>query len=286
MKENNNYIKSPINYSGGKYRLLKQIMPLFPTNINTFVDLFCGAGTVGINVNANKIISNDYINYLPELFNTWKNKSLDEINKYIDKTIKENDLSPLNKEAFENFRNKYNETKNIEDLFILICYSFNFQIRFNNSQKYNSSFGKEASTMNDNIRSNVNKFVTAIHNKNINFQCADFREFDFKQLKQDDVVYCDPPYLISGAVYQDGKRGFKGWNQQDDIDLYNILDELNSRNVKFALSNMLESKGNKNEYLIEWSQKYNIHNLSMNYNSANYQRKASGRDVEVLITNY
>ena len=261
MKENNNYIKSPINYSGGKYRLLKQIMPLFPTNINTFVDLFCGAGTVGINVNANKIISNDYINYLPELFNTWKNKSLDEINKYIDKTIKENDLSPLNKEAFENFRNKYNETKNIEDLFILICYSFNFQIRFNNSQKYNSSFGKEASTMNDNIRSNVNKFVTAIHNKNINFQCADFREFAFKQLKQDDVVYCDPPYLISGAVYQDGKRGFKGWNQQDDIDLYNILDELNSRNVKFALSNMLENKGNKNKYLIEWSQKYNIHNL-------------------------
>jgi DNA adenine methylase Dam len=286
MKEENNYIKSPINYSGGKYRLLKQIMPLFPTNINTFVDLFCGAGTVGINVNANKIISNDYINYLPELFNTWKIKSLDDINQYIDKTIKENNLSPLNKEAFENFRAKYNETKNIEDLFILICYSFNFQIRFNNNQKYNSSFGKEASTMNDNIRSNVNKFVTAMHNKNVNFQCADFREFDFKQLQEDDVVYCDPPYLISGAVYQDGKRGFKGWNQQDDIDLYNILDELNSRNVKFALSNMLESKGNKNEYLIEWSQKYSVHNLSMNYNSANYQRKASGKDLEVLITNY
>ena len=47
-------------------------MPLFPQDINTFVDLFCGAGTVGINIDANKIIFNDYINYLPELFNTWK----------------------------------------------------------------------------------------------------------------------------------------------------------------------------------------------------------------------
>lgn len=284
--KNNTYIKSPLNYSGGKYRLLKQIIPLFPENINTFVDLFCGAGTVGVNVEANKIISNDYINYLPELFNTWKNKSLDEINARIDKTIKDNKLSPLDKNTFEAFRSKYNETKNIEDLFVLICYSFNYQMRFNNSHQYNSSFGKEASTMNDNIRNNVNKFVNAIHSKNIHFQCADFREFNFNELDSDDMVYCDPPYLISGAVYQDGKRGFKGWNQQDDIDLYNILDMLNDRNVKFALSNMLESKGIRNEYLIEWSKKYNVHKLSANYNGGNYQRKVNDRDFEVLITNY
>lgn len=284
--KNNTYIKSPLNYSGGKYRLLKQIIPLFPENINIFVDLFCGAGTVGINVKANKIISNDYINYLPELFNTWKNKSLDEINARIDKTIEDNKLSPLDKNTFEIFRSKYNETKNIEDLFVLICYSFNYQMRFNNSHQYNSSFGKEASTMNDNIRNNVNKFVTAIHNKSITFQCADFREFNFEQLSSNDMVYCDPPYLISGAVYQDGKRGFKGWNQQDDIDLYSILDDLNSRDIKFALSNMLESKGRENEYLVNWSKKYNVHNLSMNYNGGNYQRKVNSKDMEVLITNY
>lgn len=159
-------------------------------------------------------------------------------------------------------------------------------MRFNNSHMYNSSFGKEASTMNDNIRNNVNKFVTAIHNKNISFQCGDFREFNFDELDTNDFVYCDPPYLISSAVYQDGKRGFKGWNQQDDIDLYNILDDLNSRNIKFALSNMLESKDRENEYLVNWSKKYNVHNLSMNYNGGNYQRKVNSKDMEVLITNY
>lgn len=280
------YIKSPINYSGSKYRLLKKILPLFPSNINTFVDLFCGACNVAINIDANRIICNDLIHYLPELFNVWKNKSLDEINNYIDYTIKENKLSATNKIAFERFREKYNQTKNIEDLFILICYSFNFQMRFNNNHEYNSSFGYEASTMNNNIRSNLNRFVEEIHNKNIIFECGDFRNFDFNQLNSNDFVYCDPPYLISSAVYQDGKRGFKGWGKQDDIDLYNILDNLNKRNIKFALSNMLESKGRKNEYLIEWSKKYNIHNLSMNYNGSNYQRTTKGKDIEVLITNY
>lgn len=39
------YLKSPLNYVGGKYRLLSQIMPYFPDKIDTFVDLFSGGGT-------------------------------------------------------------------------------------------------------------------------------------------------------------------------------------------------------------------------------------------------
>ena len=49
---------------------------------------------------------------------------------------------------------------------------------------------------------------------------------------------------------------------------------------------MLESKGNKNETLIEWSKKYNIKTLDINYNGSNYQRKTNSKDIEVLITNY
>jgi adenine-specific DNA-methyltransferase len=37
-----NYIKSPLNYVGGKYKLLDEIIPLFPTDIDTFVDVFAG----------------------------------------------------------------------------------------------------------------------------------------------------------------------------------------------------------------------------------------------------
>ena len=63
-----NFIKSPLNYTGGKYKLLEQIVPHFPTNIDYFVDLFCGGCNVGINVVANKVILNDSCSQLQELY--------------------------------------------------------------------------------------------------------------------------------------------------------------------------------------------------------------------------
>lgn len=284
MKEEK-YIKSPINYAGGKYRLLSRIIPMFPDKINTFVDLFGGAFNVGINVKAEHIIYNDIINYLSELFEYWSDTDIEEINAYIDKTIAENNLSPTNADTFLVFREKYNKTKDIRDLFILVCYSFNYQMRFNNKHQYNSSFGKEASTMNDSIRNNLNRFVEKLHSGDYTFYNRKFDEFDFSDFDSNDFVYCDPPYSIGTGVYQDGKRGFNGWSKEDDKKLFAILDELNERDVKFAMSNVFENKGLRNEELIEWSKKYKVHHLRMNYNGANYQRKESKSD-EVLITNY
>ena len=59
MIEKQEFIKSPLNYTGGKYKILNSIFPYFPKEINTFIDLFGGGFNVGINANANKIIYND-----------------------------------------------------------------------------------------------------------------------------------------------------------------------------------------------------------------------------------
>lgn len=37
---------------GGKRRLLKQLLPLFPKDINTLYDLFAGGGTISLNTKA------------------------------------------------------------------------------------------------------------------------------------------------------------------------------------------------------------------------------------------
>lgn len=55
----NTYIKSPLNYTGGKYKLLPQIIPLLPEKVDTFVDLFGGGFNVGINVAADHFVYND-----------------------------------------------------------------------------------------------------------------------------------------------------------------------------------------------------------------------------------
>ena len=65
-------IPSPLNYIGGKYKLLPQILPLFPEISGTFIDLFCGGCNVGINANADRVILNDTDENLRYLYNTFK----------------------------------------------------------------------------------------------------------------------------------------------------------------------------------------------------------------------
>ena len=62
-------IESPLNYTGGKSKILNQIIPLFPQNINCFVDLFCGGCNVGLNVDSKRVIYNDNNQYIMNLYN-------------------------------------------------------------------------------------------------------------------------------------------------------------------------------------------------------------------------
>lgn len=48
------YLESPIFYMGNKYKLLKQLIPLFPKQCDTFLDLFGGSGVVSMNYQGNK----------------------------------------------------------------------------------------------------------------------------------------------------------------------------------------------------------------------------------------
>ena len=61
--ERKEVIPSALNYTGGKYKLLSQTLPLFPKDADQVVDLFCGGCNVGINVDCNKVLFNDSNKY-------------------------------------------------------------------------------------------------------------------------------------------------------------------------------------------------------------------------------
>ena len=290
INSNKKNIKSPLNYIGGKYKLLNQITPLFPANINMFVDLFAGGCNVGINIEANKIIFNDNLTYLIKLFERLQKNSKEETIEHIQKRINEFNLSQINEEGYKKFRDFYNQTKIELDLFVLIAYSFNHQIRFNNSHQFNNPFGKNRSSFNPKMKSNLFSFIGSLQEKNIQFTNKSFENFDFSILQENDFVYCDPPYLITTGTYNDGKRGFKGWSEKEEIELLDILDNLNRQNIKFALSNVIEHKGKENYLLKEWISKnsYEINYLDKNYANSNYQIKNRDKkaSIEVLVTNY
>ena len=281
----NEFIRSPMNYTCGKYKLLSSIIPMFPKQIDTFVDLFCGGMNVSINVNANKIYANDRINYLIEIYEYFMNNDTEHIISEIQSKIKPYGLSSDDKDSYIAFRDNYNKTKNTLDLFILSCYSFNHNIRFNNSHEFNDTFGLRS--YNDSIEDNLRLFCNKLHSSSFTLSSNDFRQFDFSILKKNDLVYCDPPYSITTATYNDGNRGFGGWSSDDDNDLFNLLDRLNNNGILFALSNVTEHRGATNDNLIKWSKNYNLYNLDKSYSDCSYNVKNRHlKTIEVLITNY
>lgn len=281
------FVKSPMNYIGGKYKLLPQLMQYFPKNIDTFVDLFAGGFTVSANVNANTTICNDLNSKVVEMVrffcyadeNTVLKRILDKINEF--NLTKENEL------GYKAFRDYYNQTGNPIDLFTLSCFSFNYQFRFNNNMQYNNPFGRNRSQFSETTKKNLLLFMETMKHKNLEFYTRDFRNVSLQGLGTDDFIYCDPPYLITNGSYNDGNRGFHDWGTEEEKDLYSFLDKANEQGIKFALSNVFEHKGKKNKILQEWAKKYKVYEIESNYSNCSYQKKDKESITrEVLIVNY
>ena len=300
-------VKSPLNYTGGKYKLLNQIIPIFPNDIDLFVDLFSGGANVGVNVNAKRIICVDKQKEIIRVMDLFKKYEdgyiIDKLEKIIDKYNLSNSLlngyksynctsdkglGQYNKSRYLELRNDYNKEKDdsVEKDFLfltLVIYGFNNQIRFNSNGEFNMPVGKR--DFNNSIRKNLKMFITKLKTKNIEFINSDFREFVI-ETTDNTFVYCDPPYFLGTASYNENG----GWTDKDELDLLNYLSILDQNGVKFALSNVIEHKGEKNIILEAWIKEhnYNVHMIDSDYNNSNYHKQEGNvlKTLEVLVTNY
>jgi DNA adenine methylase Dam len=196
-------------------------------------------------------------------------------------------LGKYNREPFLRLRDDFNK-KNVDYdyytmLYVLIVYAFNNQIRFNSKGEFNLPVGKR--DFNDKMKSKLCTFADRLQEGNFTLSCTDFRAFDTTALTSDSLVYCDPPYLITCATYNE--QG--GWDEHCERDLLAMLDALDMRGVRFVLSNVLSSKGKKNVILTDWlgQRGYRTVYLDYNYSNSNYHtRDRTESTQEVLILNY
>lgn len=298
-------IKSPLNYTGGKYKLLPQLLPLFPKDIATFVDLFCGGCNVAINISAEKIICNDIDEKLIGLVSFFKEKSYEQLLSDIQKIIADYDLSDSNKngysfyncdsasglgshnrKGFLKLRSFFNSLSQTDEnyflfLYILIIYAFNNQIRFNSDGAFNLPVGKR--DFNIRMQNKLKLFLSVLEKRRIVFSCKDFSEVNSNMLTKNDFVYADPPYLITCATYNE-----KSWNEEKENKLLLYLDKLTQAGIRFALSNVLSTDNKKNLILQNWlnERNYICHHLDFSYKNSNYHKKNIAKTDEVLIVNY
>lgn len=75
-----------MNYTGGKYKILNQIISIFPKNLDLFVDLFSGGFNVGIN--AKRIVCVDKQKEIIRVMNLFKKYEngyiMDNVEKILD----------------------------------------------------------------------------------------------------------------------------------------------------------------------------------------------------------
>ena len=296
------YLESPIFYMGNKYKLLKQLMPLFPTSCEVFVDLFGGSGVVSMNYHGTRqTIYNEYNINIYELIKLFATHSFEELDAYFQSVVDKYDLqtglkrnmfdseeafladTDAKKVRYNKFREDYNKNsqKDYRDLWVLSVFSCNHLIRFNTKNEFNASFGSNGN-YNDNLKKKVQNGCTAL--KDLVLCNEDALTLDLSGLTDKDFVYCDPPYTNTTAVYNE-KRAFGGWTVDNDKELFTILESLDKKGIKWGLSNVFVCRGKKNEHLIKWCEEHNwnVHHLSRNYNP--FSRGNSEND-EVYICNY
>lgn len=218
-------IPSPLNYTGGKYKLLKQLIPHFPKEIDKAVDLFCGGCNVGVNLDCENVLFSDKNEKLIGLFNTLKalpkERIISEVRGIIDtyglSMVSEhgydfygcessNGVGKYNKEKFLELRKAFNEQNEKEEtyflkLYVLIVYSFNNQIRFNSKGEFNLPVGKR--DFNGKMQQKLVDFVERIKACNYEFVSQDFRTIDIESYTEKSFFYIDPPYLITCAGYNE-----------------------------------------------------------------------------------
>lgn len=295
--------RSPLFYVGDKYKLMKQLISLFPKEVNNFYEPFVGGGTVFLNIEAKKYYLNDIDKHLVNIhkFLISNAKNPEKFFKDVKRTIHKYKLSHsykadivpdslkkefkktyyarFNKGGYEKLRVCVNGNKKNDPLilYILLIYGFNRMLRFNGGGKFNLPVGNV--DFNRNVVNALNNYFDFVSDKKIIISSKDFKKFfSDKKYFKNDFVYLDPPYLITASEYN------KFWDQKSESDLLSLIDNLNKKGIKFALSNVTHYNGDKNELLIKWMKKYKVHKIESNYIS--YHNNGKKKIKEVLIANY
>lgn len=278
FQKDREHIKSPLNYSGSKDTLLGSIYKELPKHVGTFVDAMGGAFNVGANIFAlDKVVYNEFNPFVFPILEMLLNTNKKELVYSIEEIIEQYKLEKQKKDEYLKFRKHYNFTEKTPlNLFILHMFAFQNLIRFNSKFEFNTPVGNAG--YNEGLRERIINFKPK--SPELELICGSYEDMELSNYEKGTIFYFDPPYLITTAEYNDGKRGLKGWNSDMEAELLLYLTKLDSMGHYFMLSNVIEHQGKINNLLQEWIETHGYVVVDIGKTGSRYPRK------EVLIKNF
>lgn len=254
---------SPIRYPGGKSKLKKYFVNMFPKKeeVTNVYDLFIGGGSITLYFAENGY-KNIYANDINKaLINLHSNKG---VNYDMLKILFSFEDTDINRDIF-NYDFKDKDDPNY--------FFIKNKMGFSGLQK--SSFSPQASIKNANIKSveRLEEMHNVYKNNNVEFYSS---SFELLQIKDNSFIFADPPY------YSNGKK-----------ELYNGTHEVFPHDKLYSFLKKEDEKGNKFmityddcEEIREMYKEYNIKTFTASYSMTNTGGNNCKLGNEIIITNY
>ncbi len=273
-------IVPPIKCQGIKTKLACDIKEQIPIDFDgVWVEPFMGSGVVGFNIQPNNAVFSDTNPHLINFYNDIKYGKIDENNIKMFLLEEAKKLQKNGDIYYKEVRSRFNKNPNSFDFLFLNRACFNGMMRFNQKGEFNVPFCKKpnrfAQSYITKITNQIKNIRIIIQKHNYNFICDTFDNV-INKTKDNDLIYCDPPYIDRYSDY------YNGWSEKDEQNLFNCL---NNNNCKFILSSWHHNKYRENKYIKNLWGGFNIHFIEHKY-FVGGTKKSMNNMTEVLITNF
>lgn len=192
-----------VKWSGSKRSQAEEIIKLFPKEIDTYYEPFCGGCSVlrrllSSDIDVKHYICSDLNGDLISLWNMIKENPeyLADYYKKLWSELNVDDDKERKKKYFESVRERYNNEHKAEDFLFIMRTTTNGMPRYNKEGKFNNSFHvTRDGIIPEKLEKILLEWSNLLNLYNVEFKCCDYSEICSNE---NDLLYLDPPYAAVG----------------------------------------------------------------------------------------
>ena len=223
-------MKPFLKWAGSKYKIIDKIKNSLPQG-KRLIEPFVGSGSVFLNTNYQEYLCIDKNADLINLFKILQKDGIDFI-EYARQFFTDYN----NEEAFYKLRDEFNHSVDIYKKSAIFIYlnrhCFNGLCRYNLKGGFNVPFCRYKSPLFP--QKEMQYFYTK--SQNVDFIHADF-SYIKNLAKNDDVIYCDPPYIALNQTSNFTSYTQNGFDIDDQIELSELALYLQQKGIPVIISN-------------------------------------------------
>lgn len=250
----------PIKTQGIKTKLV----PLIARSVcwegeGRWVEPFLGSGVVAMNLAPKRALLADTNKHLIKLYQSIQYGEVNgsRVRGYLER--EGTHLLEKGEDHYYFIRDRFNEAGDPLDFIFLSRACFNGMMRFNRKGGFNVPFCRKPERFRPALITKIVNQVEwarkAIAGKDWTFVTQDWR-LTVSQARSGDMIYCDPPYIGRHTDY---------YNSFDCEQSDDLAKALIASPADFALSNWLENKYRRNDYIERWFSAYPQRTISHFY---------------------